>query len=390
MDSRAHQLLEKLLRDGDKADAGVRSRTAALTQSNLAAYRSERSLQAKESFETTMQAARAQGAISLTWDDPQEGNGFIQRVDIVDPRVLAAFLGHTPLADVLAAAATQLGPYMDRFQVLNDVLQRWAQLRTVRTLTPASVIDWLDAVKVIDSVREAVATDAISVPIREASYRIFKDSKRIEKLVGPVDVLLCGSVEAVPREPAAVLEELGLFREEHPVLLAGNVVVRRERVTACLDAPYGGLPATTVLGVSSVPRQVMTIENLTTFHSEAKRRHSEEILLIYTAGMPSPAWRAMYGRILLDVPVGTPIFHWGDVDEGGFRIASTLARDARNASHTLQPWKMHPDDVPADVRRKATPYVLERIQRFAAAAGWPSLGDAVATAGFTVEQEGLA
>lgn len=82
MDARARQLLEKLLRDGDKADAGVRSRAAALTQWNLAAYRSERSLQAKESFETTMQAARAQGAVGLTWDDSQEGNGFIERVGV--------------------------------------------------------------------------------------------------------------------------------------------------------------------------------------------------------------------------------------------------------------------------------------------------------------------
>ena len=388
MDMRARQLLEKLLRDGDKADAGVRSRAAALTQSNLAAYRSERSLQAKESFETTMQAAQAQGAVGLTWDDSQEGNGFIKRVDLVDLRALAGFLGHTPLADALTDAAAQFAPYLERFPVLNDVMQRWAQLRKVRTLTPASVQDWLDAVKIIDSARDA-PPDAISVPIREASYRIFKDSKRIEKLVGPVDALLCGSVEAVPREPVAVWEELGLFREEHPALLAGNVIVRRKRVTACLDTPYGGLPAASVLGLGSVPRQVMTIENLTTFHSEAKRICAEDVLLIYTAGMPSPALRAMYGRILREVPERTPIFHWGDVDEGGFRIAATLAREARAAGHTLHPWRMHPDDVPANMRRKATPYVLGRMQHFAVAAGWSELGEAVVEAGFTVEQEGL-
>ena len=390
MDARARQLLEKLLRGGHKADAGVRSRVAALTQSNLTAYRSERSLQAKEAFETTMQAAQAQGAIRLIWDNPKDSNGFIKRVDLMDPRALAAFLGHTPLADVLAGVSSQFAPHVDRFPVLNDVLQRWAQLRTVRTLSPASVQDWLDAAKVIDTAREAVAPDAISVPIREASYRLFKDSKRIERLVGPVDVLLCGSVEAVPRESASVWEELGLYREERPALLAGNVIVRRERVTAYLDAPYGGLPATKVLGLGSAPGQVLTIENLTTFHSEARRLCDENVLLIYTAGMPSPAWRAMYGRILREVPTGTPIRHWGDVDEGGFRIAATLARDAEAAGHQLQPWRMHPDDVPEAVRRKTTPYVLERIRRFASVAGWASLGDAVAESGFTVEQEGLA
>lgn len=389
MDERARLLLEKLLRDGDKAAAGVRSRAAALTQSNLEPYRSETSLHAKESFETTMQAARAQGAISLTWDDPQGENGFIKRVDLRDARALAAFLGRTPLADVLANATAQFEPCLARFPVLNDVLQRWAQLRAVRTLGPSSIQDWLDAVKVIESARDAATGNAVSVPIREASYRIFKDSKRVEKLAGPVDVLLCGSVESEVREPAAVWEELGLFREEHPVLLAGNLVVVRDRVTAPLDVPYSGLSAATVLGLASAPTQVMTIENLTTFHSEAKRRHGENALLIYTAGMPSPAWRAMYKRLLRDVPVGTSVLHWGDVDEGGFRIASVLAQDASATGHTLHPWRMHPDAVPTEARRKATPYVLERIRHFAAAAGWAELGEAVAEASFTVEQEGL-
>ncbi|MCL2160863.1 MAG: DUF2220 family protein [Betaproteobacteria bacterium] len=389
MDARARQLLEKLLRDGDKADAGVRSRAPALTQSNLEPYRRERSLQAKESFETTMQAAQSEGAVCLSWDSPQEGNGFIERVNLVDSRALAAFLGQKLLDDVLSEAASQFAPHMKCFPVLDDVLRRWAQLRTVRSLKPASVQDWLDAIKVIDSARETTVSNAISVPIREVSSRLFKDSKRIEKLVAPADVLLCGSVEAKPREPVAVWEELGLYREERPVLLAGNVIVARERVTAYLDTPYVGLPAVTVQGLGSIPHQVMTIENMTTFHSEAKRRCNEKVLLIYTAGMPSPAWRSMYIRLLLKLPETTPVFHWGDVDEGGFRIAATLAREAQTVGHKLQPWKMHPDNVPDDVRRKTTPYVLERIRYFAAAAGWAELGDAVAEAGFTVEQEGV-
>ncbi len=309
-------------------------------------------------------------------------------MDLVDQRVLADFLGRTPLADVLTSVAMQFALYLERFPVLNDVMQRWSQLRTVRTLTPASVQDWVDAVTVIDSASNVLA-DAISAPIREASHRIFKNSKRIEKLVGPIDVLLCGSVEAAPREPTAVWEELGLFREEHPALLAGNVVVIRERASAFLDAPYVGLPAATVRSLETVPRQVLTIENLTTFHSEAKRRCNEDLLLIYTAGMPSPAWRAMYVRPLQAVPKTTPVLHWGDVDEGGFRIAATLAREALAAGHTLQPWRMHPDDVPVEVRRKATPYVLGRIRHFANAVGWATLDGAVGAAGFTVEQEGL-
>jgi hypothetical protein len=390
MDPRARSLLEKLLHAGDKVGAGVRSREAALTASHLASYRGETSLRAKEEFETTMNAARQQGAVALTWDGRQEGNGFIKRVDLLDGRALAAFLGIAPLADILAGAEAAFAPHEARYPVLGDVWQRWAQLRTVRGYQPDSVSDWLAAIQVIESARELGAAEGVAVPIREASVRLFKDSKRIEKLVGPVDVLLCSSVEAAPREPAAVWEELGLFREEHPALLAGNVIVRRGRVTACLDAPYSGLPTGSVLGLEGpAPAQVLTVENLTTFHSEAKRRYDENVLLIYTGGMPSPAWRAMCGRILRSVARGTRVSHWGDVDEGGFRIASVLARDAHAAGHALQPWKMHPDDVPEAVRRPATPYVLGRIQHFATLAGWQTLGEAVAAAGFTAEQEAL-
>jgi len=235
----------------------------------------------------------------------------------------------------------------------------------------------------------ALENSTVDEPIREVSARLFKDSKRIEKLAAPVDVLLTGDVDAEIREPADVWQEIGLFREEQPVRMAGKIVVARTRVTECLDAPYSAFSASSVTGLAGIPKMVMTIENQTTFHSEAKRRHDEEVLLIYTAGMPTPAWRAMYVRLIGGLPPGVPVYHWGDIDEGGFRIASILAQDARSAGHTLQPWMMHPDDVPEDRRVKARPHTLERIRRFASAAGWGTLGEEIATAGFTVEQEGL-
>lgn len=97
----------------------------------------------------------------------------------------------------------------------------------------------------------------------------------------------------------------------------------------------------------------------------------------------------MYIRVLMELPDKVPVFHWGDIDEGGFRIAATLAQDALTVGHTIKPWSMHPDDVPVDLRCKATPRTLDRIQHFAKAAGWSALGEVVAAAGFTVEQEGL-
>ncbi|HUX82157.1 MAG TPA: Wadjet anti-phage system protein JetD domain-containing protein [Halothiobacillus sp.] len=389
MDKLAHSLLDKLFADAEKNAAGRRARPAVLTTSNLAEYHALRSLQAKDAFESTMQAASAARAVSLTWGNRAHNEEFIQRVEVLDVRALAMFLGHTLNDDRMSAATTLFAPLTERFPVLDDVLQKWSQLRKVRTFSAEDAQDWVDAVLVIDFARNALEQGAISTPVNEASGKLFNDSKRIKKLVAPIDVLLTGSVDGEAREASEVLEEIGLFREEHPVRLAGNVVIERERLTACLDVPYTGLPAATVRRVVTKPHKVITIENQTTFHSEARRLCGEEILFIYTAGMPNPPWLAMYARLLKSLPHDVPVYHWGDIDEGGFRIAAVLARTARGAGHALQPWLMHPDNVPKEKRRPAGSGTVERMKRFAIAAGWSVLGDAIAEAKFTIEQESL-
>lgn len=389
MDSLARTSLEKLLNAGERSAAGLRSLQASLTGIKLAGYRKLTSLQKKDAFEQVMQAARAEGAVELLWDGPRDGDGFIKRVNLLDARKLAKFLGVRLAGDQINEAREHLQAYFADHPVLLEVLDRWTSLRKCRGLGPESYPDWLDAIRTFSSCNLASAVQPISMPVREFSARLFKDSKRIEKLTGSLDVLLSGSIESDIRSEAAVLQELGLYREEHPVLFAGNIELVRERVTSKLDSPYTGLPAQTVKGLASSPKLILSIENLTTFHSESKRRCNEDVLLIYTAGMPSPAWCAMYSRILESLPKDTPVFHWGDVDEGGFRIAAALARVVKQHGHILQPWKMHPNDVTEDLRRKASEHTLSRMHHFASEAGWPELGKDIAAAGFTVEQESL-
>lgn len=390
MDALARSYLERLLASGEKLAAGRRSRAASLTKGDLDEYRRLTSLQRKESFDSTMIAARAEGAVDLVWDEGGAHSGFIERINLADARRLGNFLGLTLTQDKIAEAQLRLASMAATFPVVQDVIQRWSELRKTRGLGPESVEDWLDAARTIEFCQSFSVAQPLSLPIREASARLFNDSKRIEKLAVPLDILLANSIEGEARDGPSVWQELGLFREEHPVLLAGNVIAEREGVTARLDMPYVGLPAATVKRLVSVPKMVLTIENLTTFHSEARRRSNEDVLLMYTAGMPSPAWRAMYMRILAALASDVPVYHWGDIDEGGFRIAATLSQDARAVEHVLRPWSMYPDDVPQELRRKASRQTLERMQHFATCAGWHDLAREIVVAGFTVEQEGLA
>jgi hypothetical protein len=281
-----------------------------------------------------------------------------------------------------------LDEYFADFPILLDILSSWEKLRKVRGTGPDDAANWAMACTVITYCRTQVALGATETPVRDASARLFKDSKRIEALVPCLDILLSGNIEDDARPAAEVLQELGLYREQQPVRLAGNILVRRERGAFPLDRPYCGLPPSTVLGLESMPSQVLTIENLTTFHVWARQHCESDVLCLYTAGMPSPAWRAMYAKLLSGIRAGTPVLHWGDVDEGGFRIAAVLSRCAAEAGHTLLPRKMRPADVTESLRRAAPAGTVERMVKYASEAGWSDIAHELAEAKIVAEQEG--
>lgn len=387
MDPLARKALERLLKAADKHEAGAAVRPPALTDSALSEYRELRSLKAKEDFEAVMAYAQAEGAI-MALRPRREPQGLIERVELVDVVKLASILGKVPHAMRVQSARQALAGRLGEHPVLIDVLSSWEKLKKIRGTGPDVAANWAMACDVIAYCRAQVALGATETPVRDASARLFKDSKRIESLVPCLDVLLAGNVEDDSRPETEVLQELGLYREPQPARLAGNIVVRRERGAFPLDCPYGALPPSTVLGLGSMPSQVLTIENQTTFHVWARQHYDSDMLCLYTAGMPSPAWRAMYLRLLSELPASTPVLHWGDVDEGGFRIAAFLSRCVAEAGHALLPWKMRPADIPESLRRAAQPRTVDRMVKYASEAGWNDIAHELAEAKLVAEQEG--
>lgn len=385
MDPLARKALERLLKSADRHAAGVAVRNPALTGAALADYRALRSLREKESFEAAMAHSQSEGAIKVHRPrlDPQ---GFIERIELVDVGKLAVLLGEVPYAARVQGARQLLTEHLPTHPVLVDVLSIWEKLKKVRGTGPDDAASWATACEVVAYCRNQVGTT--ETPVRDASARLFKDSKRIESLVPHLDVLLVGDAEEHARPEAEVLQELGLYREPQPARLAGNVILRRERGAFPLDRPYCALPPSTVLGIESTPSRVLTIENLTTFHVWARQHCDSDVLCLYTAGMPSPAWRAMYRRLLSELPTTIPVHHWGDVDEGGFRIAAFLSRCAADAGHVLQPWKMRPAEIPERLRRAAPTRTVERMLKYAAEAGWNDIAHELAEAKVVAEQEG--
>jgi hypothetical protein len=389
MDEIARHLLEKLLVLGNRFEAGATSRRPSLTAKQLDLYRKLPTPSRKNACEATFFAAESAGAIEIRRDPGNPEGGFIEKVVLLDVAILAGLLGEVPLAAQVAAAEEMLASAIPEFPVLEEVIAKWRQAMRVRGAGPESAPQWRDAVTLIQFMRARISDGVVSLPVRVAGAKAFKNSKRIERIVPQTDVLLSGAVDARPRDAREVWQEIGLYREPQPVLLAGHVEIQRERVSALLDAPYAGLPSDAVMGVQSPIDHVLTIENLTTFHTTAKHQSSQPVLIVFCPGMPSPSWRAMYRRLLASVPADVPVFHWGDIDEGGFRIASVLARDASEVGHKLMPKRMHPNDIPEKQRAQASPKTIERMQRFAQLAGWDDLARDIGEAKVITEQEGF-
>ena len=86
------------------------------------------------------------------------------------------------------------------------------------------------------------------------------------------------------------------------------------------------------------------------------------------------------------------MYHWGDIDEGGFRIAAKIAETARDAGFDLRPSLMSPGEIPAPLRRHArvpSQSVLASMRRWATRAGWPDIAAALAEEPILLEQEAL-
>jgi hypothetical protein len=385
MEPLARRLLEKLLAAGNRFQAGTSTRRPSLTGSQLEAYRSLRSLAAKEAVEAVLQDVAARGFVTLDWP---ERSGFVQRVTLHEAQGLATYLGTLTAQDRIDAAGLILGSWVKDFPVLQDVIDHWSRLRTVRSTTSERTRDWIDAARAVQFALDT-ANEGEELPLRVASMRLFNDSKRLQGLWPLIDVLLSGSVDAAPSEPGQVWQELGLYKEEQLMRLAGNIVVIRDHVTARLDAPFLGLPMQAIKGLGSAPKDVMIVENQTNFNVTARAQCHEDSLLVYSGGMPSPAWLAAFRVIVQATPPSTPLHHWGDFDEGGFRIAARIAKEVQTLGRQLLPWRMRPSDIPESMRVAAPPATCARMARWAEAAGWIRLREEVAEAGFVAEQEGL-
>lgn len=376
-------LREQLQRGERKRVTGS---TAAPQKSNL---KPTNSIYWRQGFDERMRgheqirSAVTRGAVEAGWGDQGGEDRPLEWVRVRDVDVLADLLGLSTNVDQLQAAKQELKPWLERYPRLSEILQTWAALRRVRAMGPDSWRSWRDALHVLDALAARPGEDQV---IRVLSGRLFSDTKRIEQLLPQLDVLSGGGLESRPRSKWEVLKTLGLVKQPLPLMVAGAGTILMQQGPDCTIArPYVGVAPRNVRGLAATPAWVLTIENLTTFHMAAEAMTGRtDGLVVFTGGMPSPAWVAGFRRLTEKLSQSSTFYHWGDIDVGGFRIAARLREVAVSEGVSLQPWLM--DATTLVGGRNVSDSIRDAMRAAAIRAGWSMLQEMPA---LTLEQEPL-
>jgi len=352
-------------------------------------YIALRSLDDIERYHAQIALAEREGAVNVQRDQHHGDGEKLIRISVADLKKLAASLGVQLADEKLASAMRSLEPWGNQFPITQEILELWRQGRKVRGCDSEAARDLAEAASFIamrmkDSTAERV--------MRKESAKHFGDSKRLEKLTAWLDVLVSGQLNGSGLHKEEVWSAVGLRREPQPFLFAGTgeISIMGQTEPLLLIKPYLGLAPESITSFSSPATYVLTIENLASFHDALSPLEGSGGLLIYTGGMPSPAWKRTYLKLLGGLAKKAPVFHWGDIDQGGFRIAAAIAETAASIGRKCQPWLMSPAQLPTLVKKDAampSPATLAAMKLWAERAGWQDIAKELGDTPILLEQE---
>ena len=185
-----------------------------------------------------------------------------------------------------------------------------------------SFVDYEDLLNAV----KAVLSNQNEIFIRELSVKLFNNSKRLETIENTVRSLLYKYGEYDDKE--TVLEEHNIIKTPTYVMVKGKGILHCGE-TIDLSKIKGdiGLSTQTLKALSSVELKganVITIENLTTFH----KYHSDNELVIYLGGFHNSIKRDFI-KLVAECNSNAVFKHFGDIDAGGFYILEHLKRKTK-------------------------------------------------------------
>lgn len=360
------------------------------TQASFAAYFEVPTHAGKEEVHTALREAQRAGAIVIEWDPRAGEEGQVERLVLKDVQRLADHLRIPSHANTMSRASALLEPWTTDARVA-QILEQWAGLRLVRGRPPMDVEDLVDALRVLDMCRMRQGED---LAVRTVSSALFKDSKRLEALEPWLDLLTAPQLQDPRRSAEEVFADLGLVKYPPAVYVAGNArVLLGDGRSLSVPPPFVALAPRAIAGLELAIEihTLLTVENLTTFHELASGRAGAltSHLVMFTAGMPAPSFLQFYERALRSLG-SRALYHWGDIDPGGFRVAACLARVAHSCGHQLRLWQMTATEFPEALAYRAlSRSETSEIQRTCQVHHWLPEAKALERCALGFEQEAL-
>lgn len=227
-----------------------------------------------------------------------------------------------------------LEKYRDENDILNSFVEK--QLQRIKNNNPVHFYnkDIGDFHNVLMAVDEILKVEEETYE-RDFSVRVFKDSKAFEK-IRPKVVNLLFEYGDFP-EKDQVLETLNIVKNPTHVHFkgAGYMVLSGQTIDFSSFKSDIALSSSLLEDVESIKitgKTVMTIENLTSFHSAKK----EGVFIVYLGGFHNKVRREFIKKIYKDNP-DISFCHFGDVDAGGFYILQHLKN---KTGIDFKPYKM--------------------------------------------------
>lgn len=296
------------------------------TKDTLGDYFNEYRPEYKKEINEQCQSLKEKDYIEVLWKRFQEGH-IIERVvlnvDSVDKIYIE--LNRTQKKSFEAEAVETFKCYCE----LDNWLGSFAREMKYRIEAGASIKRYLDiedhkSIKDIMFALSRIIVQDKEIPRRVFSIQLFNDSKKLERIEPKLTRIMIdfGGFSS----DMDGLSQANIIKNPGYVYLKGSGVFRcnGERLDLKLLNGEIGLSSSIIenLEVDTIKaNRIVTIENLTTFHTYTP----DNELIIYLGGYHNEVRRKMLIKIY-KAAEDIPFYHWGDIDLGGFRIFNHLKK----------------------------------------------------------------
>lgn len=309
--------------------------------------------------------------IDIIWVRFEEEN-LIDRIYLKDINRAYILLKRLPKEDIVSSFHTLMENYisrMEEFTLLKQYLQKLNMDSLEKKRIPVGFDDDLTLDEDILRFLLFINGNKQIQMERVISVSLYGDSKYFERVIRPKVLAILRRIHLQETEELAedseLLEEQGVARWPEIMEFSGdlNVTMDDGTLISYEKQPYGSyLNSAMVSHIQTIDTsditRILSIENkanYTWYVLHAKRKGE---LILYHGGVYSPSKGKWFSLIKQGLNSNAEVYHWSDIDVGGFRIFSRLAN---NVFSQLKPYRM---DVPtlAENMQKCLPLGSEHYR----------------------------